>query len=1074
MKNQESRKITSGLFSAALPILLGTCLAAQAAVTGQWVSDSDGNWTDVNNWFSGTVPLTAGDTAILTNNITDLRTITLDSSVAVGALQIGSLDGATNFVIGGLGTLTLDNSGSPAVITSLSGNGQELITASLALAGNLTVDAAKDVTIEGVISETAPGAVITKEGAGTLLLTNINAYSGGLAINEGAIRVKTERSLGAAPAAATANNISINNNATLWLDTSNVLHRNRGIMISAGGATIYSTALSGIYGIIDGPGMLTKTGANTLFLATNFYKGGTWLKEGSLKLGSSSPTYSQLGSGDLTMEEGTSIFAWSTSTRTLTNRVIVKGDIRLGSTGTADRAILTLSGPVDFGDATRSIESLYTNSITGGISGAPGVGLVKVGSGELRLSNTNLYDGGTVIKEGRLSINNKGVSIDSLGFITPSISLSNVVFDGGELWIHDYATTLRNRGIWITQNGGAFTGKSIGTAAPIEGPGALTIRHTSQTIRTSLSGDNSFEGGLRLEVGKLRVGYFSSVLGTGPLTMESGTTLVGWTALMLTNPVIINGDFTLGSTTSGETSELTFTGPVSLGAATRTITCPGLSQTFTGVISGDSGAGITKLGANNGTLALIGPNTYSGPTTVSNGTLVVSTAHTGSGDFLASEYSTLGILREAASPTLLAPSLWVGDYAYLAFFLPSGPSSEPVIQVNNLTLNSTAFVKLYGGGYAVGTYPLIKYSTMTGSFDSAPQHLPSGVVATLVNNAATSTIELVVSGVTASSPLTWTGNVSGAWDFFAMNWIDSTSETSFSQGNSVLFDDSSTGIAAILKNTILQPASVTVSAAKNYGISGSGSMDGSMTLTKSGTGSLTLYTPNTYTGTTFVNEGALRAANTEGSATGTGEVVVQTAGILEGSGFVAGPVSIAAGGTLSPGSGLGTLTIAGSASMAAGSTNYFELNKSMSTNDVLVAGPITYGGTLVANNIAGDLAPGDSFILFSTTGGTPAGNFSEIILLNSTLKGQFAPATGILSIETGLADYPTNMTLNPTTGGFSIEWPETHKGWIVQSNSVDVADSASWFPIPGSDAGTSLTITVDPATPKVFYRLAKP
>jgi hypothetical protein len=39
---------------------------------------------------------------------------------------------------------------------------------------------------------------------------------------------------------------------------------------------------------------------------------------------------------------------------------------------------------------------------------------------------------------------------------------------------------------------------------------------------------------------------------------------------------------------------------------------------------------------------------------------------------------------------------------------------------------------------------------------------------------------------------------------------------------------------------------------------------------------------------------------------------------------------------------------------------------------------------------------------------------------------------------------------------------------------VSVADSTSWHDIPGSQSGTNLTITIDPAKPEIFYRLRKP
>ncbi|WP_425619265.1 PA14 domain-containing protein [Anatilimnocola sp. NA78] len=81
-------------------------------------------------------------------------------------------------------------------------------------------------------------------------------------------------------------------------------------------------------------------------------------------------------------------------------------------------------------------------------------------------------------------------------------------------------------------------------------------------------------------------------------------------------------------------------------------------------------------------------------------------------------------------------------------------------------------------------------------------------------------------------------------------------------------------------------------------------------LTKSGTGTLTLNGANTYNNGTIVNGGTVVANNTAGSATGPGAVAVNSTGTLSGNGTIAGVVTLNNGGTLTPGSGgLGDLAV---------------------------------------------------------------------------------------------------------------------------------------------------------------------
>ena len=118
-------------------------------------------------------------------------------------------------------------------------------------------------------------------------------------------------------------------------------------------------------------------------------------------------------------------------------------------------------------------------------------------------------------------------------------------------------------------------------------------------------------------------------------------------------------------------------------------------------------------------------------------------------------------------------------------------------------------------------------------------------------------------------------------------------------------------------------------------------------LTKMGTGILTLVSPSTYTGGTIVSDGVLRAENKTGSATGSGRVRVN-AGVLGGGGIIGGAV------TLGTGSGSGailqptihageptTLTIQSTVTFKADGTYIYRLNTRKADADNVVANGVT-------------------------------------------------------------------------------------------------------------------------------------
>jgi len=185
-------------------------------------------------------------------------------------------------------------------------------------------------------------------------------------------------------------------------------------------------------------------------------------------------------------------------------------------------------------------------------------------------------------------------------------------------------------------------------------------------------------------------------------------------------------------------------------------------------------------------------------------------------------------------------------------------------------------------------------------------------------------------------------------------------------------------------------------------------------------------------------------------------------------------VTVVAGGTLAPGSSIGTLTI--NNSLTLGGTVSVEVgrNGGSLTNDRIVGlSSVTYGGALVVTNIGPDpVVAGNSFQLFNIGG---AGNFTSITpALTGGLSWNFDPATGILSVAGSAPAQPT-ISITPLGGGsYQFSWTNVGTNTFhlqSQTNSLSTGLRNIWSDYPGG--GTSpVTISVSPANPTVFYRLS--
>lgn len=233
-----------------------------------------------------------------------------------------------------------------------------------------------------------------------------------------------------------------------------------------------------------------------------------------------------------------------------------------------------------------------------------------------------------------------------------------------------------------------------------------------------------------------------------------------------------------------------------------------------------------------------------------------------------------------------------------------------------------------------------------------------------------------------------------------------------------------------------------------------------------------------YSGYTAVsNGGTLLLEGTLGNSPSAG-VTVGKNGVLGGNGTINDNVTVLASGTLSPGGSIGLLTINGN--LTNNGSIFMELNKGAGTNDHIVGiNTLVYGGTLVVTNLGGNLAPGDSFPLFSAA--AYQGSFSSISpatpgsgmawdltgLTNGTLKLIVGASTPphIGGIETS----GTNVVIGGTGGTASANY------YVVTSTNVALALS-NWTRLATNvfDSSGNFNFTNGMSGPRRFYRIELP
>ncbi|WP_176202672.1 autotransporter-associated beta strand repeat-containing protein, partial [Salmonella enterica] len=440
-----------------------------------------------------------------------------------------------------------------------------------------------DATLDPDSATGWDGTSLIKQGAGTLILNAENTYTVGTTISGGTLVATNVDALGSG---------DVTDDATLELNT---------------GGTFDNA--------ISGSGQVVKSGDKMLTLSgTNSYSGGTLISGGTLV----ATNVDALGSGDVTDDATLELNTGGTFDNAISGsgQVVKSGDdtLTLSGSNTYTGGTIISGGTL----VASNVEALGTGDVTndavlelntGGdfdnaISGSGQV--VKSGDETLTLSGSNTYTGGTLISGGTLVASN----VEALG-----------------------SGDVTNDAVLELNTGGDFTNA-------ISGSGQV-VKSGDETL--TLSGANSYTGGTLISGGTL-IASNVEALGTGDVTdnavLELNTGGDFDNAISGSGQVEKSGDETL--TLSGANS---YTGGTLISSGTlvaNDVNALGTGDvtdnavlelntggTFDNAISG-SGQ-VVKSGDE--TLTLSGSNTYTGGTTINDGTLIATSVDAlGSGD----------------------------------------------------------------------------------------------------------------------------------------------------------------------------------------------------------------------------------------------------------------------------------------------------------------------------------------------------------------------------------------------------------------------------------------------------------
>ncbi|EDD0974251.1 fibronectin-binding autotransporter adhesin ShdA [Salmonella enterica subsp. enterica serovar Huettwilen] len=881
------------------------------------------------------------------------------------------------------------------------------------------------------------GETLTKEGDGTLILSNTANDYGDTVINGGTLSAKDAAALG-------SGDVAIAENATLAL-SQGTLDNN-----------------------VTGEGQIVKSGSDELIVTgDNTYSGGTTISGGTLtadhadSLGTGAVANSgvlQVGEGELenTLSGSGSLVKTGTGELTLSGDNTYSGGTTItGGTLTADHADSLGTGAIANSGVLQVGEGELENTLSG--SGS----LVKTGTGELTLSGDNSYSGATTITDGTLIAAN----VNALG--------SGNIDNSGTLMLDaEGEFNLAN----VTTQSGATTELAKGTTLNVD---SLT-QQADSTLNIDLSKAN---GESAITADSVTLGGTLNISGIGNVT--DSWTPEAYTYTLIDSDSAITSDFddlTIAGMNREDVDFLTIDGKVDEADNTHydltaslswyadrdnattdahgtfTLSDPdgsfNVAATLTDVDdtldpgSRWDGKSLTKEGA--GTLILSGDNDYSGGTTINEGTLVAAST-TALGTGLVDNNATLVLDADGEVSAVGGITTHSGATTQLALGTSLDLGDSALIQEDgstlNVELNSDSVQPLITGGSATlgGDLVVSDASLQARASDAEFQSFKlidmdsdiSGDFTSLTMNLTDKPDYLTVTG---------TINPEDASEYLlteGLSWNATATSATPAHGTFTLGAGDSFEVTSVLGDK-----------------TGNGDWDGK-TLTKLGAGKLTLSGVNTYTGDTNVQEGTLWLAGdgTIGEVGSQQAVNVASGATFGGSNGTTVNGKVTNEGTLVFGDSEETgaiFTLNGDlvnmGTIASGSTS------STPGNTLYVDGNYTgNGGSLYLNTVLGDDdSATDKLVITGDASGTTDLYINGIGDGAQTTNGIEVVDVGGVSTSDA---FELKNEVNASLYTYRLYWNESDNDWYLASKAQSDDDDSGGDDTPsdGGDDGGNVT-----------------